>query len=187
MSSVSCRHALVSPFRTPGADAAGEGDGGGVSRCRRHSREGAGASVWVWGTRVRPYGSCPCRGADRFVVVAESAATCWRQAADVVLGRPRPTVGCAVAAAESCLAGVPGCALVSVPVGAAETVLATRGERLLLRHGARRPRACAVCVYPWLAGGHRLAALTAPSREQGSGSGCVPAPHTGAGAGAGSG
>lgn len=154
MSFFQCRH---SPPASPVARHAPESLR--VSRCRRHSQDDAGVSVWVWGANGGPGIGCVCMVADRFLVVTEGAAGRWRQSADVVVGCPQPSVGSAVGAAEAGMARVPGCALVAVPATGAGTVFRSCAEQVLLRHGPGRPEVCGVCIYPWLAAGYQLTYL----------------------------
>lgn len=171
-----CRHALIAGLM--GVQAAG---GLTVSRCRTHSRDDAGVSVWAWGAGPRPDGAvrpsppgtrgaaawpaCPCTVADRFLMVAEGAGARWRQSADVVTCLPRATAGCAREVAAAQVDRLPGCSLVTVPVPGSGTVLRTRAEGVLVRHEAGRAPVCGVCVYPWLVAGYGLADLAEPLRR----------------------
>jgi hypothetical protein len=122
-----------------------------LARCVQHSQIWAGGAVWVWSTQPLPPARCLCDAADRFLVATEPATGWWRQSADVVLGRPQPTVHDALNVAEH-LAQLPGRPLVGVPAGRDGTVFCTHADRVLVAADAL----CAVCLYPWLAGGHRL-------------------------------
>ncbi|HEV8561857.1 MAG TPA: hypothetical protein VGR06_36505 [Actinophytocola sp.] len=103
-----------------------------------------------------PLIQCPCAVADRFLVATEPATGWWQQSADVVLGRRQETVHEALNVAER-LAGLPGRPLVGVLAGRDGTVFCTHADRVLVTADAL----CAVCLYPWLAGGHRLPDLLA--------------------------
>ncbi|MFE4663898.1 hypothetical protein ACFRI7_09710 [Streptomyces sp. NPDC056716] len=171
-----CRHALITGLM--GVPAAG---GPTVGRCRTHSRDDAGVSVWAWGAGPCPDGTvdpsplgtgggdarhaCPCAVADRFLVVAEGAEARWRQSADVVTCLPRATAGCAREAAAAQVDRLPGLSLATVPVCGSGTLLHTRAERVLVRHEAGRAPVCGVCVYPWLVAGHLLTHLDGPLRR----------------------
>ncbi len=155
----SCRHAFVSGL------AARQGVAGlGVGRCRPHSRDADGVSVWFWGAGGEPRGECLCAVADRFLVAGAGAAPRWRQSADVVVALPGAGVGSAMETVEAQLARAPGCALAVVPVPASGTVFGTRTERALVRHESEHAPVCGVCVYPWLAAGFRLAHLVGSLR-----------------------
>ncbi|OEU90340.1 hypothetical protein DB35_03535 [Streptomyces abyssalis] len=85
----------------------------------------------------------------------------WRQSADVIVGRPQPTVGDALGVADAWWASAPGCGLVTVPAGEVGTVFRTRVEQVLLSRGPQE--LCAVCAYPWLVAGYRLTDLVEQS------------------------
>ncbi len=120
--------------------------------------------MWVWGD-VGSHVGCPCAVADRFLVVDEAAPVRWRQSADVMVGRPRPTVSDALRAADAWWASAPGCGLVTVPVGETGTVFRTRAEQVFVRRGPQQ--VCGVCAYPWLVAGYRFTDLVEQSSVAG--------------------
>jgi hypothetical protein len=148
MNSSMCRHLLVGTLATRHTR-----EQLGVTRCLQHSLEGV--SVWVWGADARAGEGCLCGSGDRFLVAGEGCAARWKQSADVVLGRPQPTVSRAVGVAEASLASFPGCTLVTVSAGKSGTVFRTRAEEVLLSKPGQA-EVCAVCVYPSLAAGYRV-------------------------------
>ncbi len=134
-----------------------EGDGVAptVTRCPVHSRTAAGGEVWTWAPTPSP-ARCPCAGGDRFVVARASASPRWLTDADVVVADRQPPQ-CAAEAAARQLARLPGCALVFVPLTGEGVVLGGRAGVFLVPRP--EPELCAVCLYPWLALGGRLADL----------------------------
>ncbi|MCH6161678.1 hypothetical protein [Streptomyces marispadix] len=153
MSRSRCRHALV-PTAGPHAAAPLS-----IRRCPHHSRDGKGASMWVWGSAGMPREGCPCGTFDRFLVASEHGEARWRENADVIVGRSRPTVAQAERRAGSLLYGAPGCALAVVPAGESGAVFRTPAEQVVVSRTAPTDRVCAACAYPWLAVGHSLTEL----------------------------
>lgn len=115
-----------------------------IVRCRVHSRPTAGMQVWTWSADGVTT-SCPCAGADRYVVAHESARGRWLSAADVVVASPRDTVSAAVPVADR-LGRLPGCVLVFVPLVGGGVMLGRRTGHTVVSRG----RLCPACVYPWL-------------------------------------
>jgi hypothetical protein len=153
MSRSGCRHVLLATAWPHAAVPLG------VRRCPHHSREAKGASMWVWGSADRPHEGCLCGTFDRFLVASEDGAARWRENADVIVGRSRPTVAHALSGAESLSYGAPGCALAVVPAGEGGTVFRTPAERIVLSGRPPADRVCGACVYAWLAVGHSLTGL----------------------------
>lgn len=151
MSGFRCRHALV---RTTKPHLSSNPD---VRRCARHSPDREDAAIWGWGPVPKPGEGCSCGDSGRFLVAVEGGAVRWRECADVIIGRSRPTVADALCGAECLLYEAPGCALASVAAGESATVFQTSAEQLVLSGAAMAELVCGVCVYPWLAAGYRLA------------------------------
>lgn len=96
---------------------------------------------------------CPCVTADRFVVASETATPDWLRRADVLVARERRTCRLACQVSATWCRRLPGCALVVVPAADGAVVLDGSAGFAVVAS------ACAICLYPWVAGGGRVTDL----------------------------
>jgi hypothetical protein len=135
-------------------------DGVTVARCEPHSTTIAGLEVWMWSTRMLPPLCCSCLVADRFVVVTGMSDAALADSADVMVCAPESTVAAALNVAGALFNRMRGCTLMVVPIGNCEIMFRTRSDTRVVGLEDIMWPLCEICLYPWLAAGHRLAELS---------------------------